>query len=82
MDAKKIWRAARESDGGDIEVDGVMVSAEVAAALRLLPAPQDDGRIITFGKAPDRKLVVRDGLAVIEVVREVDPPNPDVRRDP
>jgi hypothetical protein len=69
MDPIKVWKAARAGDGRAIEVDGITVPVEVVAALRALPSPDAEGKIITFGLAPDRRLVERDGVAILKIVR-------------
>jgi hypothetical protein len=71
MDVLKVWNAARTADARAIEVDGVSVSVEVVAALCSYSAPRGEAGEMVFvrGPAPRRRLVDRDGVAVLEVVR-------------
>lgn len=69
MDALKVWRMARECEGGFV-VDGVTVSFDLAAALRSYPEPRLEAGKMVFAKGPSprRRLVAVDAAARLEVV--------------
>lgn len=71
MDPMAAWKAAKSAQVGDaLEVEGVSISWEVAAALRSYPEPRLERGEMVFAKGPSprRRLVVMAGVAVLEVV--------------